>query len=722
MYFDLFLISVLMVAGYLGPTIIRRHPPGERGFGWLLVADGLCALIALVQRQRDGGTFADLLGFIALAAAFFLLVVPPLLRDITHRAMGSGRLGLVRFLLGLRELLQPGMGAREERELIDTLVSVRARGLDAEIDLLEQARANMSDEHRRRAVDERIVFTYISARRWREALDAYERSLTPETTTPQLLIEIMRSYCEVDELEKAALLMRVIEGAAWAQEPAALPLIARARMVFLAFAGRSADVERLLATDGPLGGMPAVSRYFWLGVARLHGGDAVGARAQFTALLEALENDPITAEYARDALEAADRAEVEGPRVLPDAVAELADLLAERVATMGSAPVQRVPRMDRVAARDVPVTAVLCAVELLVFALVLVGFGSTGDPGALVRAGANVKSAVWMGEWWRLCTSMFLHVGFMHLLLNVYGLWLLGKLVEQVYGSARMFAIFTVTGLAGSLASAVFGGPAMSVGASGAIMGLLGALIGDLMVARSAYPEAWRKSLLGRSIFVAGAMVAIGLFYEAIDQSAHVGGLVMGLLLGVVLSPNSFLSRLGFTRALGRVLVVASALVLLYSAFSVAGASYRDTLARYPTVEYRVPVGLAFEGPVVWRLEGRDQVIDPFAFTVLGFKVEAGTADDVGQVLEVMRAREEGAVVGAARIPEHEHLALPEPWQSRELMYVRDGMGGEQTFRVIFTGRAADREMWLVTVFIPEALADDLQPTIEQMLRSMHRL
>jgi hypothetical protein len=395
-YFDLFLISVLMVAGYLGPMIIRRHPPGERGFGWLLVADGCCALLSLVQRQMGGGTLADLLGFIALAAAFFLLVVPPFLRDLTHRAMGWRKLGLVRFLLSLRETLQPGMGARDERELIDTIVAVRLRGLDAEVELLEQARETMTDERQRHSVDERILFTYLSTRRWRESVDAYERWFTPETITPQLLIEVMRAYCEVGELDKAAILTRGIEDAPWAEEPAALPMIARARMIFLAYVGSVPEVERLLAPDGPLGMMPKISQYYWIGVARLNAGDHQGAHARFTALLEAAKDDPVIADYATQALESVDRAG-EGPRALADEVAELANLLAERVATMSSAPVQRVPKMDGVTVRKVPVTAALCALELLVFGLVFLGFGSTGDPGALVRAGANVKSVVWIG-------------------------------------------------------------------------------------------------------------------------------------------------------------------------------------------------------------------------------------------------------------------------------------------------------------------------------------
>lgn len=152
---------------------------------------------------------------------------------------------------------------------------------------------------------------------------------------------------------------------------------------------------------------------------------------------------------------------------------------------------------------------------------------------AFTDAGANFGPAIRQGEYWRLVTSMFLHGGLIHLALNGWALFQLGALLEMLMGSSRMLLIYFATGIAGSLASAMFT-QQKSVGASGAIFGLLGALIAFLLRRRGALtPQG--KSILMQLVGWAAINVFFGFSTPGIDNSAHLGGGAAGLLLGFVL-------------------------------------------------------------------------------------------------------------------------------------------------------------------------------------------
>ncbi|MFL6235579.1 MAG: rhomboid family intramembrane serine protease [Thermoanaerobaculia bacterium] len=173
-------------------------------------------------------------------------------------------------------------------------------------------------------------------------------------------------------------------------------------------------------------------------------------------------------------------------------------------------------------------------VTILLLIAIAVGFGLQllyGDQ--LLERGANYGPAIREGEYWRLVTSMFLHGGWVHLLLNAWALFQLGALFEMLAGSSRTLLVYFATGIAGSLASATFTREP-SVGASGAIFGLLGALIAFLLRRRGALtPQG--KSILMQLVGWAVINVFFGFSTPGIDNSAHLGGVAAGLLFGFVL-------------------------------------------------------------------------------------------------------------------------------------------------------------------------------------------
>jgi len=181
----------------------------------------------------------------------------------------------------------------------------------------------------------------------------------------------------------------------------------------------------------------------------------------------------------------------------------------------------------------------LVAIGLAFVAELTVGFfagaGLNGPThsGVLILLGANVPDLVMGGQVWRLLASMFLHIGFIHLLVNGWALYQLGSLFEMWVGSRRLALVYFASGIAGSVASVVtkLGQPALSAGASGAIFGLLGALIAFLL-RRRGYLTPQAKSLLGQLVMWAGLNVVLGLSVSGIDNAAHFGGCAVGFALG----------------------------------------------------------------------------------------------------------------------------------------------------------------------------------------------
>jgi rhomboid protease GluP len=181
-------------------------------------------------------------------------------------------------------------------------------------------------------------------------------------------------------------------------------------------------------------------------------------------------------------------------------------------------------------------TYVLLALIILVF-LAMTAAGGSENPRVLILFGANVNSLIAAGQVWRLFTSMFLHIGYLHLFFNGYALYIFGIQVERLYGSPRFLAIYLLAGLYGSLASFAFGPPGLSAGASGALFGLLGAMLAFFRRHRETFGT-WGRRQLVNLLVLAGINLVISITVPGIDILAHLGGLVSGAVLGWVLAPQ----------------------------------------------------------------------------------------------------------------------------------------------------------------------------------------
>lgn len=174
------------------------------------------------------------------------------------------------------------------------------------------------------------------------------------------------------------------------------------------------------------------------------------------------------------------------------------------------------------------ITYTIIAINVILFALMyILGKGSTHIP-TLLAFGANYKFLVLNGEPWRLLTCAFLHIGIVHLLVNMYALYVIGPQLESFFGKTKYLLIYLFSAICGSLLSIVFS-ESISAGASGAIFGLLGALLYFGYHYRVYLGNVMKSQIIPIVLL----NLLIGFMLPGIDNSAHIGGLVGGTFMAM---------------------------------------------------------------------------------------------------------------------------------------------------------------------------------------------
>lgn len=207
------------------------------------------------------------------------------------------------------------------------------------------------------------------------------------------------------------------------------------------------------------------------------------------------------------------------------------------------------------------VTYIIIAICILMFIIMEVfGDGSTNTY-TLIKYGANLDVLVKDGEYYRLFTSMFLHIGIMHLICNMYSLYVIGREVENFFGKIKYIIIFMLSGIFGSIMSIAFNQNIVSAGASGALFGLLGALLYFGIHYRTYLGEAVKKTVI--PIIVINLI--IGLLFSGIDLACHIGGFVGGILVSMMVGIPSETNKKDNIN--GTVLTIIYLIFIAYLAF-----------------------------------------------------------------------------------------------------------------------------------------------------------
>jgi membrane associated rhomboid family serine protease len=192
------------------------------------------------------------------------------------------------------------------------------------------------------------------------------------------------------------------------------------------------------------------------------------------------------------------------------------------------------------------INVVLFTISLL-FSFIAGSGGINPDPSIVAYLGAlNTNAVIYQGEVWRFVTALFLHAGLLHIVLNMWALWQIGGIVERYYGDKVLLVIYVLGGIGGGLLSCLTLGSSFSVAASGAVFALIGLLLSGILARRRFGPQL--PLSINDILPTILLTLAVGLNpMLRIDNMAHIGGLVSGFLLGLLIQPYQVSMRKNIT-------------------------------------------------------------------------------------------------------------------------------------------------------------------------------
>jgi rhomboid protease GluP len=195
--------------------------------------------------------------------------------------------------------------------------------------------------------------------------------------------------------------------------------------------------------------------------------------------------------------------------------------------------------------QDYFITPILVDINILVFIIMAITGVNIFQPDneSLLRWGANFRPLTLNGEWWRLITCCFLHIGILHLVFNMYALISIGSMLEPLLGKARFIAAYLLAGITASLTSLWWHDLTISVGASGAIFGMYGVFLA--LLTTSIIEKNLRQNLMASILTFVGYNLVFGL-KSGVDNAAHLGGLAGGILIGYAFVPGLKNERLKY--------------------------------------------------------------------------------------------------------------------------------------------------------------------------------
>lgn len=207
------------------------------------------------------------------------------------------------------------------------------------------------------------------------------------------------------------------------------------------------------------------------------------------------------------------------------------ELLFKITDDINKSNVKKNAKLDKLFSKKTPyITYIIMGICFIMF--LITGMGN--DTGVLIEYGANLDVLVKNGEYYRLLTSMFLHSGLLHLFFNMYALYIIGPQVESFFGKTKYLIIYLLSGISGSLLSVAFNVNTVSVGASGAIFGLFGALLYFGYNYRGYLGNVIKSQILPVVII----NLIFGFVSTGVDVAGHIGGLIGGIIVSSVLGSS----------------------------------------------------------------------------------------------------------------------------------------------------------------------------------------
>lgn len=512
--------QVLLFLACVSPLVLLAQTWRRGGLnrGWRIAAFAVLLVTGAAWLWKP-----DAAGFIGGGAWLVLLIIPLLgLRKAAELA-AQQRYAAAWPLVRALHFLHPADGLLERSRLLRALDFTQRGNVASALALLEPLRNNRTNAGR-----QAIAQTFRIRGDWNGLLGWLRGELPPGIMKTDFALQplYLRALGETgarDELlcefTTTAKSVSAAPEHVWLYDVSLLPV--------LAFAGHLQALSNLLETK--LRKLSRDTKEFWIGTGELAAGETLAGRARLEKLHATTSDALVRAETAQRLERASEFA--------------LAPLSPATDALL-----RRIERSDRPSARlfasktawPTTVVLVLIALNIAMFVAEYALGGST-NPLTLRRLGALEFFAVrFEGEYWRFLTSLFLHYGPLHLLFNLYALFIIGPGLEEAIGPIRFGICYLLSGLGSGIGVLLLrlvslNSPEQLVGASGCVMGLVGVWAGLLLRHRDA-PMAGRR--LKNILVIVGIQIAFDLSTPQISMAAHMSGLITGVALGLVFAPR----------------------------------------------------------------------------------------------------------------------------------------------------------------------------------------
>lgn len=504
-----------LLAGLSATILLFRS---LRSRTWGFVAASLPAVLTAVA---GAFFFPETAGTITLALWGLLVLLPLFGQRLLGRLVSRQRYGAAARFSRVLRFLHPADGWWERHRLFEAL-DLGQQGRAEEAAAVLEALSTSSQTFAREA---RVHLLRMHGR-WEEViawLDAQQRG--PEAwRDPSLLPIYLRALGETGEIERLVSLYAASE--ALLGRAGLLALRNLCRLFVFAFTGRAERVTALF--KGPLSAYPDTLQTFWRATAELALDPDGPARAALSGML-----DRPDASLRISVRRRLDQPLVDPRQALrPEAMALLDRIEREWDQEERYGPLTGGFRPYATFGLMAPILAMFAAEELR---------GGSQDPEALLKLGAFWPDLVLAGEWWRLGAATLLHYGALHLLMNLGGLYVLGPYVEFALGRVRYVIVYVFAGVGTMLAVALLSsagllGPQLLVGASGAIMGLVGATGAVMWRGQRREGSAIARRRLGGVVMIVGVQATFDAMVPQVSSLSHFGGAVLGFLIASAMS------------------------------------------------------------------------------------------------------------------------------------------------------------------------------------------
>ncbi|MEO7166139.1 MAG: rhomboid family intramembrane serine protease [Spartobacteria bacterium] len=505
---------ILLFIAVVSPLILLvriARLKNVRNHGWRIAAVVVLAACALAWL-----VYPSFAGFIGGTFWGLFLLAPSLAERRIDGLLLAQHFARARRLAFVRHLLHPWNDTPYRPSLLRCLELASTGRLDRALDQLARERDEATPAGRFAT-----ALTFALTENWRGLLERcrQDRSLKENPAVFSLYLRALGETGALDDL-LFEFTFQARDYEPWSKASAALDYHLA---LVLAFSGQTAFLVRHLA--GRLRQMPAELQQFWLGTAEWAEGKREAARQRLEKL----------GATTRDAIL---RRSIEGRLVSAPGVRSLTPPQEKLVVGLVTGKSANQPLALRRHAGGTPAVWALILLNLAMFGVELISGGATNVQ-TLHQLGALEPDAVLLRhEYWRLLTALFLHFGALHVLFNLYALYLLGPELELIIGSFRFTISYLLAGL-GSSAGVVllyalhFTEADLLVGASGCVMGIIGVSAGLLLRHRQS-PLAGRR--LRNIVVIVALQTAFDLTTPQVSLAAHLSGFVTGLGIGILLS------------------------------------------------------------------------------------------------------------------------------------------------------------------------------------------